>query len=125
MPGMKHGGMSGMKHGSMAAAPASAVPVSLGEMFVRPARTSFKAGKVTFLAKNDGATTHMLMVERTPLKMDSPGNPTESAALADTGTLQPGQSKAITVTLKPGTYVLFCNVPGHYAAGQHITITVS
>ncbi len=27
--------------------------------------------------------------------------------------------------LKPGNYVLFCNVSGHYAAGQHIPFTVT
>lgn len=119
MPGMKSGSAS------RAGAPAGAVPVSLGEMFVKPARTMFKAGKVTFYAKNGGATAHMFMIERTPLRFDSPGMPTESAALADSGLLQPGQAKAVTVTLKAGTYVLFCNVPGHYASGQHTTITVS
>ena len=118
MPGMNMGGTTS------AGAPAGSVPVTLGEMFVHPARTAFSAGKVTFYAKNDGATSHMFMVERAPLKFDSPGNPTESAAQADTGLLAPGKSKAVTVTLEPGTYVLFCNVPGHYAAGQHTTITV-
>ena len=119
--------MPGMSHGSpaKAGAPAGSVSVSLGEMFVKPAQSTFKAGKITFYAKNDGATAHMFMVERAPLKFDSPAMPSESAAMADTGTLQPGQAKAVSVMLKPGTYVLFCNVPGHYAAGQHTTITVS
>jgi uncharacterized cupredoxin-like copper-binding protein len=66
----------------------------------------------------------MLMVEKAPLKMDAPGQPTESAALADTGMIQPGQTKSITAMLSKGTYVLFCNVPGHYAAGQKTTIAV-
>ena len=30
----------------------------------------------------------------------------------------------MTVNLKAGSYQLFCNVPGHYAAGQHTNITV-
>ena len=106
------------------AAGGTTVPVSLGEFFVKLPSTTLKAGKYTFAAKNDGATFHMLMVERTPLKMDAPNQPTENAAMADTGNLAPGASKSITVTLKPGTYELFCNVPGHYAAGQHTTVTV-
>jgi hypothetical protein len=36
-----------------------------------------------------------------------------------------GSSGRMTVRLSPGTYVLFCNVPGHYAAGQHTTFTVT
>ena len=31
----------------------------------------------------------------------------------------------LTLNLKPGKYQLFCNVPGHYAAGQHIPFTVT
>ncbi len=36
----------------------------------------------------------------------------------------PGGSGRMTLNLRPGTYELFCNVPGHYAAGQHVTFTV-
>ena len=31
----------------------------------------------------------------------------------------------VTLELKPGSYVLFCNVSGHYAAGQHTPFTVT
>ena len=111
-------------------APAKVAPVAggikteLGEMFVKPAKTQLKAGKVTFVAHNGGTLPHMLMVEKTPLKMDAPGQPSESGALADTGIIQPGQTKSITVMLKKGTYELFCNVPGHYAAGRTTTVSV-
>jgi uncharacterized cupredoxin-like copper-binding protein len=107
------------------AAVAGGVKTELGEMFVKPATSQLKAGKVTFIAHNGGTLPHMLMVEKTPLKMDAPGQPSESAALGDTGMIQPGQSKSITVSLKKGVYQLFCNVPGHYAAGQKTTVTVS
>jgi uncharacterized cupredoxin-like copper-binding protein len=30
----------------------------------------------------------------------------------------PGKSGALTVNLKPGKYLLICNVPGHFAAGM-------
>ena len=33
--------------------------------------------------------------------------------------MRPGATKTITIDLKPGHYVLFCNLPGHYAAGMH------
>jgi uncharacterized cupredoxin-like copper-binding protein len=32
--------------------------------------------------------------------------------------LDPGASGSLTVALKPGKYLLICNVPGHYAAGM-------
>ena len=31
----------------------------------------------------------------------------------------------MTLRLSPGTYMLFCNAPGHYAAGQHILFDVT
>ena len=32
--------------------------------------------------------------------------------------LDPGASGSLTVVLKPGRYLLICNVAGHYAAGM-------
>ena len=37
----------------------------------------------------------------------------------------PGQSGHMTLNLKAGTYMLFCNVPGHYAMGQHTMFKVT
>jgi uncharacterized cupredoxin-like copper-binding protein len=39
--------------------------------------------------------------------------------------MAPGQTGHMTVNLKPGRYMLFCNLPGHYAAGQHTMFTVT
>jgi uncharacterized cupredoxin-like copper-binding protein len=112
-----------------AASPAPAgvrtVQVQLGEMWVRPQYTSVQAGKVTFVARNTGQAVHELMVERTPIKFDSPGRPTEDAAIGMIEDMEPGMSGRITLKLAAGTYNLFCNVPGHYAAGQHTRFTVT
>ena len=114
----------GMANGGTAAQP-GLVRVTLGDMWVRPNVTSVPAGKVTFVASNMGHLPHELMVERTPLKMEGPGKPVESAAQAMMDDMQPGQSGKMVVRLKPGNYQLFCNVPGHYAAGQHVNFTVT
>jgi uncharacterized cupredoxin-like copper-binding protein len=124
---MAGGGMMGGKTAAANAAPAGvhAIHVKLGEMWVRPQYTSVKAGKVTFAATNAGQVKHELMVERVPLKMDGPGRPNEDAALGMIEDLDPGKGGRMTLKLAPGTYVLFCNVPGHYAAGQHTRFTVT
>jgi uncharacterized cupredoxin-like copper-binding protein len=126
--GMGAGMMSGSSGASQTAPVvngAHVITAQLGEMFVRPSVTSVPAGKVTFQAKNVGKVMHELMVERMPMKFDSPGHPTESAAQGMIEDMDPGHSGKMTLTLKPGKYMLFCNVPGHYAAGQHTVLTVT
>jgi uncharacterized cupredoxin-like copper-binding protein len=124
--GMPGGGMMGTQAaGTAAPAGAHTVPVTLGEMWVRPRYTSVEAGKVTFVAHNTGQVTHELMVERMPLKMDGPGRPNEEAAQGMIEDMEPGASGKMTLKLTPGNYALFCNVTGHYAAGQHIGFTVT
>ena len=118
-------GMGGGMMGGTSAATSRTINVQLGEMFVRPSATSISAGKVTFVAHNGGQLPHELMVERMPIKMDAPGKPTESAAQGMIDDMMPGRSGKMTLKLKPGTYMLFCNVSGHYAAGQHTTFTVT
>lgn len=38
--------------------------------------------------------------------------------LGEAEDLEPNASKAFEVMLGPGSYLLICNVPGHYAAGM-------
>jgi plastocyanin len=45
------------------------------------------------------------------------------AVLGATPTFQ-GESKTLSLTLKPGTYKFYCTVPGHRAAGMEGTLTV-
>jgi uncharacterized cupredoxin-like copper-binding protein len=123
---MASGGMMGSRAaGATAPAGVRTVRVKLGEMWVRPQYTSVKAGKVTFVASNTGQVVHELMIERMPLKMDGPGRPNEDAAQGMIEDMDPGASGKMALNLKPGSYVLFCNVPGHYAAGQHVRFTVT
>ena len=39
--------------------------------------------------------------------------------------LEPGASGTLTIPLEPGTYLLICNVPGHFAAGMWTVFTVT
>ncbi len=44
--------------------------------------------------------------------------------LGEVAELEPGASGSLTLTMKPGTYILYCNIPGHYAAGMWTLFTV-
>jgi uncharacterized cupredoxin-like copper-binding protein len=124
--GVMMGGAHGrFAAGQVAAAAKGTVYVNLGDYWVQPAVSSVRAGKITFVAKNVGQIPHELMVERAPIKMMSIGKPDEDAAQGMIDDMSSGQSGHMSVRLKPGRYVLFCNAPGHYAAGQHIPFTVT
>jgi uncharacterized cupredoxin-like copper-binding protein len=93
-----------------------------------PVPTKVKAGKVTFVASNKGALDHELVVLKTnlaPTKLPVKGTKAvEVGRVGKIPPLKPGQTKTLTLTLKPGKYVLICNVAGHYKAGQHAAFTV-
>jgi plastocyanin len=80
-----------------------------------PTHTQFRAGSVTFNGQNFGMDPHNLTIR------PDGGQPIDSVALpADMG----AESRALTVTLTPGSYVLYCSLPGHEAAGMRFAITV-
>ena len=70
------------------------------------------AGTVTILFTNRSPEVHNVTV--------SDG----SGILGATPTFQ-GGSRALTLTLRPGTYTFYCSVPGHEAAGMKGTLVVA
>jgi uncharacterized cupredoxin-like copper-binding protein len=97
------------------------------------------AGKVSFVATNDGALVHELMV--LPPPADGPGTrPTgangkidESQSLDEASRscgsgagngITPGSVGWVTMTLRPGRYELVCDQPWHYVAGMFASLTV-
>jgi uncharacterized cupredoxin-like copper-binding protein len=112
-----------------AAKPASAGPVTvkLGEWQVAPSTTTIKAGKVRIDAANDGNVTHELIVLRTDKPAASLGSGkrvSEAGSVGELSDLKASAAAAKTFDLKPGHYVLMCNLPGHYAAGMRADLTV-
>ena len=102
----------------VAAAPASAstsataVKATETDFHIALSKSSFKTGKYVFDAVNKGHTTHALMITGPGIKM------------AMTKDIQPGQSATLAVTLKKGTYDVFCPIPGHKALGMNLNINV-
>jgi uncharacterized cupredoxin-like copper-binding protein len=106
------------------AAPAGSVGITLGEMFVKPATAMVKAGKVTFAVANTGGTMHQFAIGKDPLTMAG-AEPAPSAAIAKGKMLGAGQKETVSMDLEPGSYVLYCLMSGHYAAGQHTKFMVT
>ena len=109
-----------------AAAVGGTVAVQLGEMFVRPSVTQVRAGRITFRVTNTGKLIHEMIVAKAPVTL-APGaaRASERNSVGEVAELTPGTSGATKISLKPGKYILFCNVPGHYAAGQKAPFTVT
>lgn len=119
------GGHGSFSSAMMSAAARGTVYVQLGDYWAAPAVSTVRAGRVTFVVKNVGRVPHELMVERMPIKFDSPMHPNEGAAQGMIDDMGPGHGGRMTMRLRPGTYMLFCNAPGHYTAGQHILFNVT
>ena len=90
-------------------------------------------GKVTFNVTNLSKTMiHEMLVapikdENTPLPFIAKDNKVDEDAAKDLGEvseLDPGKSGSVTFDMKPGKYILYCNVPAHYMAGMWTVIEV-
>lgn len=91
---------------------ATSVPVSETEFKITLPKTTLSAGSYSFEVKNDGKIDHDLVVQ---------GNGVD----AKTPTISPGKSSTLKVDLKPGTYDVYCSIPGHKQAGMDLKLTVS
>jgi FtsP/CotA-like multicopper oxidase with cupredoxin domain len=103
---------------------AKGVGVTLGEMWVKTSTPTAKAGKVTFDVSNTGATMHQFAIGADPLTMDG-AEPAASAMISKSGMLHTGDTETVSADLKPGKYILYCLMGGHYAAGQKLPFTVT
>jgi plastocyanin len=92
---------------SVAAAQSVAVPVTLSEWKVEMARDTVPAGPVTFRLSNKGTITHGFFVRGEGIAKGSREIPA-------------GESASFSVTLKPGTYEVYCPMSdnSHKAAGM-------
>jgi uncharacterized cupredoxin-like copper-binding protein len=92
------------------------------------------AGEVTFQVTNDSKDMIHEMVLAPVSDVSKPlpyisneAKVDEDAAghLGEVAELEIGQSGALTMTLKPGTYILYCNIQGHYAMGMWTIFNVT
>ena len=100
----------------------TSIRVTLSEFKINPSATTAASGSVTFMVTNDGKATHEFVVLRTDKAAGAlpvtGGKASEAGNIGETGDLAPGESKTVTLDLKPGHYDFICNLPGHYMAGM-------
>ncbi len=109
-------------------APVSTIDAALNEWSITTNAPNAKSGEVTFDASNEGQAPHELVV----LKTDQPagslkvtdGRVSEKDSVGEVSELAAGKSGSTSIDLKPGKYVLVCNITGHYEQGMYTSLTV-
>ncbi len=108
--------------------------LSKATMGIRATPASAPRGVVTFKVTNTSKDTiHEMIVmyladPTKPLPYIEAEQRVDEDKAGDKGEvseLDPGGTGTLTVNLQPGTYLLICNVPGHYAAGMWTEFTVA
>jgi len=138
--------IAGILLAACSAAPSKSINATLEEWKMTLSPTVGAAGEVTFTIKNNGEKDHEFVVVKTDLAADK--LPTVQSG-AETGTVDEDAEAAagieaigekedikagtdnnvLKLTLKPGHYVIFCNVHDedlvHYQKGMRTEFTVS
>ena len=108
--------------------------VLLKDFEVRQEATVVPAGTVSFLIRNQGPTTHEVIVVRTDLAPDK--LPLQSDGLTvdeeergvkfleEVEGLDIDDRETLILDLAPGRYVLYCNLEGHYLGGMYEALIV-
>ncbi len=81
------------------------ITIVLKEWQIISARLTVKAGKVRFVVKNQGTTDHGFEVEGQGIEEEIDPFP-------------PGRTRTLELELAPGTYEVYCQVPGHEELGM-------
>jgi plastocyanin len=85
----------------------------LGQLSYVTSKASASAGAVTVEMPNKSGVTHNIAIQQGT-----------SGAVVGASSFTANGVASVKVTLKPGTYTFFCQVPGHRAAGMEGKITV-
>lgn len=126
--------IAGCGSGAGASATAGArINITERDFHIGLSTSTVQAGTVTLHIHNAGPDDHELIVapqlrNGLPLRSDGFTVNEEAIASSEPGSIEPqlpGGSENLVVDLKPGRYVLFCNMEGHYMAGMHTTLVVN
>ena len=118
--------------GSGKTARGAVIGITERDFHIATTTTQIAAGNVTLRIHNAGPDEHELILaperrDGLPLRADGFTVNEESIASSEPGAInpqQPDHTELLSVQLKPGRYVLFCNMEGHYMAGMHTVLVV-
>jgi uncharacterized cupredoxin-like copper-binding protein len=108
------------------------IRVAMKEFAFLPSNVSATARQVSVTARNTGRVPHQLLLLRTnrpPGSLPTNGSRAKedgsgAKVIGKTGDVAPGSSGKFAAKLQPGTYVMICNLPGHYRSGMYGGLTV-
>lgn len=134
--GSGSGSTTAAEESTSGAAEAGTLEIKMGEYYFDPEDATAKAGLTTIEAPNEGKMEHELVLFKTDkdpadLPTDANGDvdeeklDEEAEEVGEIADVEPGDTKSEEFDLTPGKYVMFCNLPGHYAQGMYGTLTVT
>jgi len=114
----------------------TAVAVTAGDtndttQFLKVEPVTVAAGPTTFTLTNSGTKKHEMVVLKTDeaidaLAVDTATNKvSEATTVGEVGETDIGKIGTVTLDLKPGKYILVCNIEKHYAQGMRAAFTVT
>ena len=105
-----------------------------GGMKIEVDKASIPGGDVVFNVANHAMTEQheMILVKLNSADQQIPLNlkkhrveEKQLKTLGEVAELQPSDTGSLKAKLKPGTYMLLCNIKGHYEAGMWTKLTVT
>jgi len=104
--------------------------VDMKEYSVTLSVASLKAGPTKIGIRNVGTMEHEFEIISTDLAPDKlpidvgAGKAKEDGLVKQIKGIQPGKVATLTADLRPGNYVIICNVAGHYQLGMRAALKV-
>lgn len=114
---------------------AGTLTIDMGDFFFEPKDATASAGSTTISAPNVGQVEHEFILAKSdvdPASLPVSGDRVDEDAFVKQGAevlgeiedVPAGQTKEGSFDLTPGKYVMFCNLPAHYAQGMYGSLTV-